>query len=128
MYEKRTKSRLHLLENDRTYSFRSTYGNPDWRIDSLIRDANARNFKFNSKILPLTIEAIIICAQRRIAFQGHQQDKINFGSDPTCNFISILQLLAEANSDLNEHLVSGPKNAKYTSKTIQHEILGIAAN
>ena len=37
-------------------------------------------------------------------------------------------MLAEANSDLKEQLVSGPKNAKYTSKTIQNEILGIAAN
>ena len=62
---------------------------------------------------------------------SYQQDKINFSSDPTCNegnFISILWLLAEANSDLKEHLVTGPKNAKYTSKTVQNEILGIAVN
>ena len=29
---------------------------------------------------------------------------------------------------LHEHLTSGPKNAKYTSKTIQNEILEIAAD
>ena len=96
-----------------------------------MQDVNARNFKFNSKILPLIIEAVITCARQIIAFQGHQQDKINFSNDLTCNegnFISILRLLAEANGDLKEHLVSGPKNAQYTSKTIQNEILGIAAN
>ena len=39
-----------------------------------------------------------------------------------------MRLLAEANSDIKEHLINGPKNTKYTSKTVQNEILGIAAN
>ena len=46
------------------------------------------------------------------------------------NFISILRLLSKYNSDLKEHLLNGPKNARYNniSKTIQNEILGIAAD
>ena len=67
----------------------------------------------------------------RIALQGHQQDKIEFASPPRHNegnFISILRLLSKCNSDLKEHLLNGPKNARYISKTIQNEILGIAAD
>ena len=44
------------------------------------------------------------------------------------NFISILRLLAKSDADLKEHLISGPKNAKYVSKTIQNKILDIAAD
>ena len=39
------------------------------------------------------------------------------------NFIAILRLLAKNKLVLHEHFTSGPKNAKYTSKTIQNKIL-----
>ena len=82
-------------------------------------------------MLPIIVEEVITCARQRIALQGHQQDKIEFATPPTHNegnFISILRLLSKCNSDLKEHLLNGPKNARYISKTIQNEILGIAAD
>lgn len=85
----------------------------------------------NSEALPAIVEAVIMCAMQKIALQGHQQDKIDFGSAPLHNegnFIAIVRLLARNNLCLNEHLTSGPRNAKYTSKTIQNEILEIAAD
>ena len=84
---------------------------------------------FNSQILPVLVEAVLTCARQKVALQGYKQDKIYF-SKPPCfnkgNFIAILRLLAKTNSTLQAHLVSGPKNAKYISKTIQNEILEIA--
>ena len=94
-------------------------------------DCNSRNFKFNSQVLPSLVEAVLLCAKQRIALQAHQQDKINFTGPATRNegnVIAIVRLLAKHNATLNEHLISGPKNAKYTSKTTQNEILEIAAN
>ena len=43
------------------------------------------------------------------------------------NFVAIIRLVAKSNPTLQKHLVSGPKNARYISKTIQNEILEIAA-
>ena len=63
--------------------------------------------------------------------QGHKQDKLDFGNPPTHNegnFIAILRLLASGNETLNEHLKTGPRNAKYISKTIQNQLLEIAAD
>ena len=63
--------------------------------------------------------------------QAHQLNKIDFVRPPEKNegnFIAIIRLLAKNNPTLNEHLTVGPKNARYTSKTIQNEILEIAAN
>ena len=39
-----------------------------------------------------------------------------------------MRLLSKCNSELKEHLLNGPKNARYISKTIQNEILGKAAD
>ena len=105
--------------------------NPAMRIDSQLMDCNSRNFKFNLQVLPSLVEAVLLCAKQQIALQAHQQDRINFTGPATRNegnFIAIVRLLAKHNATLNEHLISGPKNAKYTSKTTQNEILEIAAN
>ena len=107
------------------------YANSEWRIDSRLTDVNDRNFKFNCETLPALAKAAILCARQRIALQGHKQDKFNFDSNPTHNegnFIAILRLLAHSNLYLDEHLRTGPRNAKYTSKTFQNEILDIAAD
>lgn len=44
------------------------------------------------------------------------------------NFIGVLRLLAKNNGALSELLMLGPKNAKYTSKTIQNKILETAVD
>ena len=72
-----------------------------------------------------------MCARQRIALQGHIQDKINFGINPTHNegnVIAILRLLSQSNSSLEDYLRTRPRNAKYISKTIQNEILDIGAD
>ena len=33
-----------------------------------------------------------------------------------------------ANPQLKEHLISGPENARYTSKTVQNEVIGVIAD
>ena len=129
--EKHGKKEYHLRAVDRAYNFKKTWLNPERRIDSRLIDINDKNFKFNSEVLPSIVEAVVTCAKQIIALRGHQQDKIDFGSPPTHNegnFIAILRLIAKNNPTLKEHLISGPRNAKYTSKTIQNEILEIAAN
>ena len=50
----------------------------DTTIDSRLMDGNGKNFRFNSQVLPSIVEAVLLCAKQRIAFQAHQQDKIDF--------------------------------------------------
>ncbi len=129
--ENHAAKEYHSRAVDRAYHFRMNYSNPEQRIDNRLTDINTTSFRFNSKVLPAIVEAVITCARQRIALQGHQQDKVDFGSLPTHNegnFIALVRLLARNNSCWNEHLMSGPRNAKYTSKTIQNEILEIAAD
>ena len=127
---KHSNNVYHMRAVETSYAFKSSYSNPVTRIDNRLMDINQKNFLFNCKVLPVLIEAVLICARQKIALQGHRQDKIDFMKPPSSNegnFIAFLRLLAQSNSALQEHLMSGPKNARYVSKTIQNEILEIAA-
>ena len=121
----------HLTAMERASKFIANFLNPEGRIDSSLAEAGSKNFEFNSKILPTIVEAVIFCARQRIALQGSHQDKVDYSSEPTQNqgnFVAVLRLLAKSNSTLDGHLKHGPRNALYTSKTVQNEILQIAAD
>ena len=63
--------------------------------------------------------------------RGHRDYNIDFAEAPAQNegnFIAILRLLAESNPELKRQLISGPANARYTSKTVQNEIISVMAD
>ena len=121
----------HLTAMERASKFIANFLNPEGRIDSSLAEAGSKNFEFNSKILPTIVEAVIFCARKRIALLGSHQDKVDYSSEPTQNqgnFVAVLRLLAKSNSTFDGHLKHGARNALYTSKTVQNEVLQIAAN
>nr|KJB72592.1 hypothetical protein B456_011G186900 [Gossypium raimondii] len=61
----------------------------------------------------------------RCAFRGHDESS---GSKNCGNFLEFLSLLASYCGKVEDILKSAPKNASYTSSTIQKEILQIYAN
>ncbi|TYI61681.1 hypothetical protein E1A91_D10G190600v1 [Gossypium mustelinum] len=61
----------------------------------------------------------------RCAFRGHDESS---GSKNCGNFLELLSLLALYDEKVEDILKSAPKNASYTSSTIQKEILQIYAN
>ena len=69
-------------------------------------------------------------AKEALPFRGHWDDKVDFSADKVNrgNFVATLQLMVKGDSILNKHLLSAPKNAKYTSKTIQNEVVHIYAS
>ena len=72
-----------------------------------------------------------LCTTQQIALYGHRDDQVLFAEPPALNegnFIAILCLLAESNPALKEHLILGPENARYMSKTVQNELIGVIAD
>ena len=81
--------------------------------------------------MPHIVDAVLLCTKQQIALRGHRDDQVQFAEPPTSNegnFIAILRLLAESNPQLKEHLISGPENARYTSKSVQNEVIGVIAD
>ena len=71
--------------------------------------------------------AVEFLAKQGLSFRGHRDYRVDFGvmDDNKGNFIATLQLMAKDNSILQKHLLIASKNAKYTCKSIQNEIIHI---
>ena len=54
------KSIIYERLIDRAYAFKQTCSNPTSRIDSQLMDCNAKNFKFNSEVLPSIFEGVLL--------------------------------------------------------------------
>ena len=63
------------------------------------------------------IEALMYCATQDIALRGHRESL----SSQSGNFFELLELLAKYDPVIHDRLNNGPKNALYTSHSIQNE-------
>jgi hypothetical protein len=116
---------------DRAGYIRAQMANIENRIDTQINTMAAQNVQKNKAILPHIVDAVMLCVKQQITLRGHRDDDVKFAEPPTsneCNFIAIIRLLADSNCVLKEHLMSGLWNARYTSKTIRNEIIGVIAD
>ena len=83
----------------------------------------------NKHVLSQIILAVEFLAKQGLPFRGHRDDKVDFLAEDINqgNFIATLQFMAKGDSILNKYLLSAKRNAKYTSKTIQNEVVHIYA-
>ena len=84
----------------------------------------------NKEVLRQIVLAIEFLAKQGLTLRGHCDDRVDFANEDVNrgNLIAVLQLLSKGNSSLEKHLQTAKKNALYTSKTIQNEIIHIYAS
>ena len=70
------------------------------------------------------IEVLLLCSKQELAFCGHDEGEMSLNRG---NFREILGLVASHDCVVEERLSHGPQNAKYTSPTIQNNIISIMA-
>lgn len=100
---------------------------PEISLRYLINKQNTEAYDKNIHILKSVTKAIILCGKQAIPLRGHKDDSTSTDSNKG-NFLAVLNLMAEGDSVLKEHLDYGKKNAKYTSKTVQNELIVIIGN
>ena len=74
----------------------------------------------NTKVLHAIKSLIATCGKQNVSTRGKTDDR--------CNFMAFLKFRAEADPDLQQHLKSCPRNAKYTSHHIQNELINLCGN
>ena len=85
----------------------------------------------NRKVIESLLQVVMLCGKQGLALRGHRDDNIvwtNEGeieSDNRGNFIELVRFRAESDEVLRHHLQSAPRNAIYTSKIIQNELVHI---
>ena len=118
---------MHHRANERADLFVRNHHHSSERIDSRLLKQGNQIAEDNKYILGKIILAIEFLAKQGLPFRGHRDDKVDFATEKINrgNFIATLQLMAKSDPLLEKHLVSSAKNAKYTSNTIQNQILHI---
>ena len=79
----------------------------------------------NKKVVESLFKIVLLCGKQGIPFRDHRDDNVNWTETEEQgnqgNFIELVRLRAQTDDILCRHLQNAPKNAVYTSKTIQNE-------
>ena len=124
------QTQMHRTEMQLADTFLQTQRNPSVRVDSLLLRQQSERSHNNREILREFVRAVEFLAKQGLSFRGHHDSKVDFSEEESNkgNFITALQLLGKSNSLLQKHLLSAQKNAKYSSKTVQNEVIHIYAS
>ncbi|XP_061961550.1 uncharacterized protein LOC133682280 [Populus nigra] len=95
-------------------------------IDKVLNAQIVKEVQKNQLRLMTTIESVRWLSLQACAFRGHDESS---ASNNRGNFLEMIRLMGRLNVDIDDVVLEkASKNAKYTSPTIQKEILHILAN
>jgi len=95
-------------------------------IDKVLNAQTIEEVQKNRLRLMTIIESVRWLSLQACAFRGHDESS---ASNNRGNFLEMIRLMGRLNVDIDDVVLEkAPKNAKYTSTTIQKEILRILAN
>ena len=120
----------HLASLAKMSAFLDCYSNPSQAIDTVLVSEARKRMEANKKVISSLLKIVLLCGKQGIAFRGHHDDCFNWEdteyehSNPG-NFIELVCFRAETDNILSEHLKNSPRNARYTSKTIQNELIEV---
>ena len=122
--------KYHLSSMTRMSEFIARYENPSQSISTILDSELQRVMETNQKVVESLFKIVLLCGRQGLALRGHRDDKISWTEDDDThsnegNFVELVRFRAETDAVLAEHLAKSPRNAQYTSKTIQNELVEV---
>ena len=125
-------TKYHALSVEIASNFIDTTSGRSQPISNQLKSSRIQEAKENNMILCSIVDCIITCAKQGIPLRGHRDDSKDVADNPESNHGNFLELLwfraRGGDVTLKRHLESAAKNALYTSKTIQNELIGICGD
>ena len=125
------KNDYHLFSMTKMSEFLVRYENPSLGVDTLLDNESRMIMENNKKVIESLLKTVILCGKQGLALHGHHNDKVNWtdaeldSRSNEGNFIELVRFRAETDLILANHLANSPRNATYTSKTIQNELVSV---
>ena len=107
------------------------YQQPSTTIDMQMQLAAQKRMADNQQVIESLFKVILLCRKQGLALRGHRDDHISWEAENdhestnVGNFIEIVRFRAETDHILKTHLQNASKNALYTSKTIENQLIEI---
>lgn len=109
--------------------FLARYEDPSQSVGTLLDTEAKQIMETNQKVIESLLKVVMLCGKQGLALRGHREDRVHWedvdGSSNEGNFVQLVRFRAETDTILADHLAKAPKNARYTSKTIQNELVGV---
>ena len=116
----------HQDSMTRMVAFRDSCSAPTGNVACMLDKEREEQILRNSLVIKSLLKCVCFCAKQGISFRGHRDDST--ASAEYCNkgnFIELVEFRAETDEVLQMHLKTAPRNALYTSKTIQNEMISV---
>ena len=105
-------------------NFLSTSRNPQKNIQVQIESERGRTIKRNREIVKSVAKCVHFCGKQCIALRGHRDDSTADQNGNRGNFLALLELRVDSGDEvLKNHLATCRANARYSSKTIQNQLI-----
>lgn len=118
-----TGNEYHINSMSKLNAFKATFSNPSRRIDVTMEDSNTERINKNREILKAILKCIEFCGRQGISLRGHRDDDTSTSLNKG-NFKALIDFRAESgDTSLKEHLETCARNASYTSKNTQNDLL-----
>ena len=125
-FSKHISTKYHQFAVTQAEALKSSHLRPESSIDNQIKGIRVEQIAKNRSILKHIADAIHVCGTQNIALRGHRDDST---ADPNSNkgtFLAILQYgIRSGDTVLANHFREAGKNATYTIKTIQNNLIQI---
>ena len=125
-FSSHNSKQYHKLAVTQAEALKSTHCMPELAIDNQLRGIREDEIARNRTIIKHIASAIHLCGTQSIALRGHRDDSTADSGSNKGNFLAILNYsIKSGNTILATHFNEASKNAIYTSKTIQNQIIEI---
>lgn len=105
-------------------NFLSTSRNPEKNIQAQIESERRNTITRNREIIKSVVKCIHFCGKQCIALRGHRDDSSADEGSNKGNFLALLEFRIDAGDEpLKKHRETCHANARYSSKTIQNQII-----
>ena len=122
-----SSAKYHVEALEIASNFTSIMNNKTPSIRHQIDSIASQRIQQNRIVLRSIIDTVILCGQQGISLRGHRDDYTSVSSNPDQNHGNFLELLnfrvRAGDLVLKQHLSTAARNATYTSKTIQNDII-----
>ena len=124
------KLEYHVTAMVQMSEFLARHRNPSKAVHTKLNMEARKILETNQKVIESLLKIVMLCGRQGLALRGHRDDAIIWEDESAShgnqgNFAELDRFRAETDEILRNHLHNAPKNAKYTSKTIQNELITV---
>ena len=120
VFQSHEQCQYHHDSMTKMLGFKETCTDPAKGVASMLNQECAERMRRNTTVMKSLLECIIFCGKQGLPLRGHRDDSTCSDAHNKGNFLELVQFRAVSDEPLRQHLEAAPRNAVYTSKTIQN--------